>query len=672
MKIEKIRLYNFMRYKGEMELKFSCDNEKNVTVILGDNTFGKTTIAQAFRWGLYGKVKPTNYTEDIKDIVLLNKEVISNMSAYKSENVRVEIFVNDDDNKYEIIRSQEFTKNTTDENNYSVRPGKVNLLVRINGKDQSDKQIGYKTSQGMINELFPEKLSDYLFFDGERWSSSKNKSEDIENSINLILGIKTFVKMMEHLKDGSQGYKTSVISKLQRNLKTTTNESNRLKDLINEKTKKVERNKERIDSLLNEKEVSENEKEKLREILDNNKKMEDYQKELHNKRAIKQSEESHLQNYNSDIVKMLSKSDKLFASELYPRIEEIISQVDIEGKDIPGVTSDTIDWLLENKTCLCGEKLEEGSLHYNALKKLREEVYPNKIGGPARALKNILKEWKGETEDYIESLRKKIEAYDETVNKIDKISLDINHIESIIDERLNLQSIRKSYNEYSRKIVNAKSEIDVLNRKNTSLENEISNLVEQLREITEKDKENAIRYRAIEYAKAMYERAERNVSVRKNQIMEKLNEKIQNNFEKMFNGKEKYAQLGKDYKMHMYYKNGVEERNLSEGEITAINFVYIVSILELAKEQGQDSENKDVVLKLPLVLDAPFSKLGNENIELISKKLPMFAEQVIIFMLDKDWDASRLEKFTLPEYCYRVKREYSDMSSSIENMGGEF
>lgn len=93
MKIEKIRLYNFMRYKGEMEINFSCDDEKNVTVILGDNTFGKTTIAQAFRWGLYGRVKPTNYTEDIKDIVLLNREVISGMSYSKTETVRVEIFV---------------------------------------------------------------------------------------------------------------------------------------------------------------------------------------------------------------------------------------------------------------------------------------------------------------------------------------------------------------------------------------------------------------------------------------------------------------------------------------------------------------------------------------------------------------------------------------------------
>ena len=54
-----------MRYKGKNELVFSCDNDKNVTIILGDNTFGKTTIAQAFRWGLYGKVKKTNYIKNI-------------------------------------------------------------------------------------------------------------------------------------------------------------------------------------------------------------------------------------------------------------------------------------------------------------------------------------------------------------------------------------------------------------------------------------------------------------------------------------------------------------------------------------------------------------------------------------------------------------------------------
>ena len=109
---------------------------------------------------------------------------------------------------------------------------------------------------------------------------------------------------------------------------------------------------------------------------------------------------------------------------------------------------------------------------------------------------------------------------------------------------------------------------------------------------------------------------------------------------------------------------------MSEGEVTAINFVFIVSILEFAKRQKEKEDDENSVLSLPLVLDAPFSKLGTQNIVLISKQLPEFAEQVIIFMLDKDWEASGLEQNTLPEYCYRVEREYSDISSTIANNGG--
>lgn len=44
---------------------------------------------------------------------------------------------------------------------------------------------------------------------------------------------------------------------------------------------------------------------------------------------------------------------------------------------------------------------------------------------------------------------------------------------------------------------------------------------------------------------------------------------------------------------------------------------------------------------LPIVLDGPFSKLGDKNISLIAKVLPEVSEQVIIFMLDKDWKYTR-------------------------------
>ena len=61
-----------MRYKGQYKIEFSCDAEKNVTVVMGDNTFGKTTLAQAFRWGLYGEIIDTRYGKS-KDIILLTQ-----------------------------------------------------------------------------------------------------------------------------------------------------------------------------------------------------------------------------------------------------------------------------------------------------------------------------------------------------------------------------------------------------------------------------------------------------------------------------------------------------------------------------------------------------------------------------------------------------------------------
>ena len=47
--------------------------KRNVTVVLGDNTVGKTTIAQAFRWVLYGAVL-TERGKQQEDYQLLNND----------------------------------------------------------------------------------------------------------------------------------------------------------------------------------------------------------------------------------------------------------------------------------------------------------------------------------------------------------------------------------------------------------------------------------------------------------------------------------------------------------------------------------------------------------------------------------------------------------------------
>ena len=261
---------------------------------------------------------------------------------------------------------------------------------------------------------------------------------------------------------------------------------------------------------------------------------------------------------------------------------------------------------------------------------------------------------------------------------IDEKSRDKDKLEKTMDRKTNLGPVREQNRQAKTRLIslrNQKTElgIKIKNAKETKISKE-----KQLDSLAINDKNNAQIYRCLVYVDELYKQAGLKVKIRKQDILKDLNEIIGQNFQRMFNDREKYAELGEDYKVHVYYKelNGIkdcEELHLSNGETIAINFVFIVSILELAsnyrKVESEDDEYgmENAILGLPLVLDGPFSALSGENTSLISNRLPQFAEQVIIFMLDKDWEASGLDKFTLPEYRYRVYKQETSNSSTIEH-----
>lgn len=313
MKFKKIIMTNFMRYKGKNELVFSCDNDKNVTIILGDNTFGKTTIAQAFRWGLYGKVKKTNYIKNIDDIVLLNNEVISLMDKGDIQKVQVEIVVEDGPNTYTFIRSQEFRKVRDDNEDLTVAPfNKIpELSMTKNGGDiisnMGNKNKNYKVGcvQNTINTMFPEKLSDYLFFDGERWSENDNRAVDIEKSINTIIGLSSLTKMTEHLKLGNRDMSAnvSVISKLNRKIKVSSSEEEKVRVKIEQIQRDIETNVRKIADTKEEIEMMTSAKDDLYEILNNNRSMEEDQKNLKHQISRNNREQSYAKETYTDIVK---------------------------------------------------------------------------------------------------------------------------------------------------------------------------------------------------------------------------------------------------------------------------------------------------------------------------------------------------------------------------------
>ena len=677
-----------MRYKGDNELFFSTDEKKNVTVVLGDNTFGKTTLAQAFRWALYESLNDTSYTKK-KDVVLLNNEVIAEMRGSQVQDVYVEIVVENEEEEFKFVRKASFNKKSGNPNDMSVKQiGTTQLTMQIcqqkegvwgdvinnEGGNIDSKKYKVGCVQEAIDSMLPQSLSNYFFFDGERWNDLKSKTSDIKNSIDTILGVSGLTEMMNHLKNN----RVSVTRSLREKLKGTSGEYERLQQEIKGLENSIEEYSDKIKERKNAIETLQGIIDSTQKTLDDNRKVEEDQKELKNLERDIASYQKFKEEYYSDIVKYLSGSAKYFTATLLPELTTLLEKVDLEGKDIPGVTVYTLEYLLEAKVCLCGTPLVEGQASYNTIVKLKKQVPPEMLGGAAGKLKGTLEAWFNESSELKEDILKKAGDYDIAQDNIDEKERDKDRLEKTIDRKTNLGPVRMQNSEAKERLKTVNNELMNYEFRLKQAENNKKSKEEQLDAVASQDKENEQVYRCLDYVDALYEKAAFFANQRKNTTITDLNEIIGQNFQRMFNDHEKYAKLGADYKIHVYYHQvgnltNYEEENLSNGETIAINFVFIVSILELAKKYKElEKENDEygmekAILGLPLVLDGPFSALSNENTTLVANRLPQFAEQVIIFMLDKDWEASGLEEFTLPEFCYRVNKEMSSNSSSLEH-----
>ena len=232
MRIKSLRLQNFRQFRGTTNLKFSCDPKKNVTVILGDNTFGKTTLLQAFHWVFYGKLNSENQSE-----YLLNFDRAFELANGERENVEVEITVTHGEFEYIITRTQQYLCL----NNYPIAQpvktksgDKLFSKVKISYKDKDGQTKAVRESDiaEVINGILPEDLAGYFFFDTERVNSISTR-KDVTQAVKGLLGLAIIDNAIKH--PGDRAKKTTVIGKFfsKMNVKKDSNAQKLLKKCKN-------------------------------------------------------------------------------------------------------------------------------------------------------------------------------------------------------------------------------------------------------------------------------------------------------------------------------------------------------------------------------------------------------------------------------------------------------
>lgn len=671
MKFKSIRMKNFMRYKGENTIEFSCDSKKNVTVVLGDNTVGKTTIAQAFRWGLYGAISMDRRKSN-EDYLLLNNDVLAMMDANSRAEVLVEIIAMDEEKTYTILRQVQYTrafpKMIAKEYNK-----KLTMHVAENGEEKTGVEIDSNKADEVINELFPKDLSHYFLFDGERWNDVTvgGVRENIKDSVHILTGLSSYQKAMWHLKDMGSN---SVIRKFKSKITGNGNMYDNLEAERRQNERDIEKYMEQIQNI----DVNlQNYARKIAELelqLEENKNTEILQlrnKQLH---ILKNSQEAQcVNNYKVLVNEFSDKAYMLFAQPMIDAGLKMVKAVAGERRDIPHMRQASIDYILKSGRCICGTKIMPDSPELECLMEQRNYLPPADIGSLLGEFERTANRWKNRTaeakEDFLEAANqvdRSVRAYEETCNELAAI-------EKQMDEQIDFGEIRG-------KIRYCKGEEQRLSNQKGELKGRIENYKKRIERIEmemkaqeAKSEENKKWRERVELAEDLYERMSKDFSEKEQKIFLELNQQIQNNFSRMFNAKDKKIELDKQYNIQMLYQteNGFrEEKNLSEGEKIARNFAFIVTIMEYSRKKKAQKECRNEVSSdtLPIVLDGPFSKLGDENIHLIAKVLPEVSEQVIIFMLRKDWEYTGLDNYVGASYS--IDKDAQKAYASIRKTGG--
>ena len=648
MLIKSLKMQNFRQFKGNTAVDFSCDPNQNVTIILGDNTFGKTTLLQAFNWCFYEIVMFDNNPD-----FLLNLEVANDMTNGDTVTVSVEICVIHNSVEYVISRSQQYVC----ANNKVSGAKKSQVKVSYKQPDGQTESVRALEVQNVIENILPKDLSTYFFFDTERVRSISTR-KDVSDAVKGLLGLSIMDSAIKHI--GTKGNKKTVLGKLYGAMDTDGDKRARdALDMIQSSEAKREAIKDQLETCASQIKQYEARKGQLDDILRDNQTTSTLQKKKEDLERRISTERSSLESTTGLFFKEFSKGSlQMFAQPLLGRASDFLAATKIDDKGIRDLTAPTILELIKRGRCICGAEICEGNDAYRHLMEELNYVPPESIGNTVRHYREKLSSFSKNADHIYDSLTSRYqEIYrskarvQEWEDELADISIQIRGKENMKQYETELLDVKKRLRELSDKK-------ERLIRDDATLKNDIERykkVYDSLVAVSDKNKETML---FIQYAEEILDWLSSTYKEKEAFIREALETKVNHIFEQMYHG---HRRVSIDQRYQVTLLTTIEDKEVAAGESEGSNrvksFAFIAGLVALAKEKliataGEEGFNLSSE-PYPLVMDAPFSNADETHTANISKVLPEIAEQVIMFVMQKDW------RYAEPVMASRVGKQYT-------------
>ena len=153
-------------------------------------------------------------------------------------------------------------------------------------------------------------------------------------------------------------------------------------------------------------------------------------------------------------------------------------------------------------------------------------------------------------------------------------------------------------------------------------------------------------------------------------LRDKLNKYVNHDFEEVYSG-ERRIEIDDSYNAIALNRVGNRwiKSETSPGLETVKNFAFITGLVRCAKDKilkDYDPTDENTANVFPLVLDAPFSQADEKHVPAISKLISDNAEQIILVVMEKDWNYAKNILNDKVGKFYRLEKQTETFTSVSE------
>jgi DNA sulfur modification protein DndD len=628
MKLLSLRLCNFRQFYGKTPEIHLASGLRNTTVIHGNNGAGKTTLLNAFTWVLYER-----FTEAFASPEwLVNKRAITEVKTGVSIECWAEVNFEHESKRYQVKRKCFVYEDI----NGKIQYGQNSFFMLYAGDDGS-WYTPPQPPEEIINQILPESLHRYFFFDGERIDHqlrNGNKGTIAEDTKDL-LGVKVLDRAIEHLKKAKKSLQDEI---------KDFGESD-LKKLLKQETK-LEQDLEKLEERQRDSLTRIAQEEELKKLVTQQLLALSGAEEL---KQLKIKLDSQDKSLRQNLLSAKGKLKKLLSNQAYivflpdnnRKFYEMIDRLRAKGELPSGIKQQFVQQLLERKQCICGSELHEESSAYSQVRDWMNKAGIADVEEAAIRLESSVIEM----DERVSSFWEEVDARQA---EIQQLRGELSLVESESDR------IKERFREYpDEDIQSLQTRLDAIEdslkelrvaqgeRKNQReiWQRELESLQKQIQKQQQKDEKQDLAKRRITTTQDAIDRLTEVRQRLENQFRLSLEKRVQEIFSDI-SFTPYLPRISPDYELRLLENTtgvGIPVA-ASTGENQILSLSFIAGIIDRVREWSQKNTLMGIDSStFPIVMDSPFGSLDHIYRRKVANAIPKLANQLVILATKTQW-----------------------------------